>query len=29
VAMLVLCGTVALLVPIRRASRVDPATVLR
>jgi putative ABC transport system permease protein len=29
VATLVLCGTVALLVPVRRATRVDPITVLR
>ena len=29
VALLIACATVALLVPIRRATRVDPATVLR
>jgi ABC-type antimicrobial peptide transport system permease subunit len=29
VAMLVTCGAVALLVPVRRATRVDPTTVLR
>ena len=29
VVMLVVCGTVALLVPIRRATRVDPTAVLR
>jgi ABC-type antimicrobial peptide transport system permease subunit len=29
ILMLVVCGTIALLVPIRRASRVDPAAVLR
>ena len=29
VAVLLLCGTVALLVPVRRATRVDPISVLR
>ena len=29
VATLLLCGTVALLVPVRRATRVDPISVLR
>jgi len=29
VTMLVACGAVALLVPVRRATRVDPTTVLR
>ena len=29
VAVLVTCGTIALLVPVRRATRVDPAIVLR
>ena len=29
IVMLVVCATVALLVPVRRATRVDPATVLR
>jgi ABC-type antimicrobial peptide transport system permease subunit len=29
VMMLVLCGTVALLIPVRRATRVDPIGVLR
>jgi ABC-type antimicrobial peptide transport system permease subunit len=29
VVMLLVCGTIALLVPVRRATRVDPITVLR
>ena len=29
VATLVVCGTIALLAPVRRATRVDPITVLR
>ena len=29
VAILVCCATIALLIPLRRATRVDPATALR
>jgi ABC-type antimicrobial peptide transport system permease subunit len=29
VAVLLVCATVALLVPVRKATRVDPITVLR